>query len=167
MNFVNHGIGIVSMVLNESLLNFQITRIACDVRGNSQIGKHTQGLQSAFDPPVWMMVQIFGAIGTPASDGSGVVHQLEIMENEVIHQGGYDLSDRHFFVIRLSDQIIIQGVEKEVTIELIGAGITFPIPLSIRTDRPSWLIDLPEGVPFLGKALVPFKSTVIGIWQGR
>ena len=66
-----------------------------------------------------------------------VVHELEVMLDQVIGNGYHDIAHAPSLGIRLRHEIVIHGIQKVVPVEFIGARITLPVPLAVGTLRPA------------------------------
>lgn len=75
-----------------------------------------------------------------------MVHQGVVVSEKVIGQITNYLPNSLALGFRICAELEVKGVEKIVTVELIRAGITLPVPLPVRALRPSRLVCLPQCV---------------------
>ena len=87
----------------------------------------------------------------------------EIMADQVVDVRPHDLSRRTFLLFPLSDQIVIEWIEKIVPVQFVRAGIAFPVIAAIGRLGPARFIDAPIAILLLLPKLI-FDCVTSGVW---
>jgi CelD/BcsL family acetyltransferase involved in cellulose biosynthesis len=66
-----------------------------------------------------------------------VVHECEIVADQMIRQVAHDLAHAFALGIGVSDQIVVGGVEEEVSVQFVRTGVAFPKPISVGAAPPA------------------------------
>src|SRR6185369_7579595 len=68
----------------------------------------------------------------------------QLVIDDVVSDVANHLTNLFLLLGRLGDQVVVDGVEEVVSIELVGTGIRLPVPLTVGAFRPARGHDFPE-----------------------
>src|SRR5207302_8067152 len=75
----------------------------------------------------------------------------------------HDLANALALAIGIGAKIIVERIKEKMAIQLIAAGVRFPIPFTVSAFWPAWFIDLPE---FVAVSLFAVALQAAAVWIG-